>query len=146
MRVFKPLNYIPYIKKDAEQVLEDRFGWKSFKHKHHESRFTRFYEDFWLPKKFGYDKRKAHFSSLILTNQMTREDALIRIKSQELTDDFHEKEFNYIADKLDLSKNELQRIFDGKNKTFRDYRSKIKIINFGAKVLTKLGIENRLFR
>lgn len=146
MRVFKPLNYIPYIKKEAEQILEDRFGWKSFKHKHHESRFTRFYEDFWLPKKFGYDKRKAHFSSLILTNQMTRKDALIRIKSPELTDDFHKKEFNYIADKLDLSRDELQKIFDGKNKTFRDYRSKIKIINFGAKVLTKLGIENRLFR
>ena len=146
MRVFKPLNYVKYQKKEAEKLLKDRFGWKSFKHKHHESRFTRFYEDYWLPKKFGYDKRKAHFSSLILTNQMTRDDALIRIKNPELSDEFHEKEFNYIADKLDISRDELQRIFDGKNKSFLDYRSKIKIINFGAKVLTKLGIENRLFR
>lgn len=146
MRVFKPLNYVKYQKKEAEKLLKDRFGWKSFKHKHHESRFTRFYEDYWLPKKFGYDKRKAHFSSLILTNQMTRDDALIRIKKPELSDEFHEKEFNYIADKLDISRDELQRIFDGKNKSFLDYRSKIKIINFGARVLTRLGIENRLFR
>ena len=146
MRVFKPLNYIKYQKKEAEQLLKDRFGWKSFKHKHHESRFTRFYEDYWLLKKFGYDKRKAHFSSLILTNQMTRDDALTRIKKPELSDEFHEKEFNYIADKLDISRDELKRIFDGKNKSFLDYKSKIKIINFGAKVLTKLGIENRLFR
>ncbi len=64
MQVFYPLNLVPYIKKDVEQLLENKFGWQKFQHKHHESRFTRFFEDYWLPKKFGYEKRRAHFSSL----------------------------------------------------------------------------------
>jgi hypothetical protein len=88
MRVVKPLNYLPYLKGDAENVLINKFGWEPFQHKHHESRFTRFYEDFWLPRKFGFDKRRAHFSSLILTGQMTRNDALDRISRPELAEEF----------------------------------------------------------
>jgi hypothetical protein len=146
MQVFKPLNYVPYIKKDVEQFLFDRFGWESFQHKHHESRFTRFYEDFWLPRKFGYEKRRAHFSSLILTGQMTRDEALERVSKPELSEEFLQKEFDYVADKLDLTRADLQAIFDGKNKTFHDYKTKIKLIGLGAKVMSKLGLEKRLFR
>ena len=146
MEVFKPLNLVPYVKKDVEIFLTKKYGWQPFQHKHHESRFTRFYEDYWLPRKFGYDKRRAHFSSLILTGQMTRDEALIRISKPELTEDFLTKEFEYVAHKLGLSKDELVDIFQGKNKTFRDYKSKIKIINFGAKVMQILGLEKRLFR
>ena len=67
VRVVKPLNYVPYFKEEAMQELVDRFGWQKYAHKHYESRFTRFYEGYWLPTKFGYDKRRAHFSSVILT-------------------------------------------------------------------------------
>lgn len=146
MKVVKPLNLIPFIKKDAEVLLSERYGWEKYRHKHHESRFTRFYEDFWLPRKFGYEKRKAHFSSLILTGQMTRDEALERLSKPELSEDFLKKEFEYVADKLDLTVQELQDIFDGENRTFRDYKSKIGLVMLGAKVLQKLGIENRLFR
>lgn len=146
MQVFKPLNLVPFVKADAEKLLQDKFGWEPFQHKHHESRFTRFYEDFWLPKKFGYQKRKAHFSSLILTDQMTREEALERVSKPELSEEFLAKEFEYIADKLDLTKQELQDIFDGENKTFRDYKTKIKTIKAGAQLMQKLGLEKRLFR
>lgn len=146
MKVFKPLNLVPFVKVDAEKLLEEKFGWESFPHKHHESRFTRFFEDYWLPRKFGFDRRKAHFSSLILTGQMTREEALERIKKPELSEEFLKQEFKYIADKLDLTVDELQEIFDGENKTFHDYKTKIKTIALGTKVLTKLGIEKRLFR
>ena len=146
MKVFKPLNLVPFIKNDAEQLLYENYGWEKYKHKHHESRFTRFYEDFWLPRKFGFQKRKAHFSSLILTGQMTREGALERLSKPELSEDFLNKEFEYVADKLDLTKQELQDIFDGENKSFRDYPSKIKLIMLGAKIMDKLGLEKRLFR
>jgi hypothetical protein len=146
MQVFKPLNLVPYIKKDAEDLLEQKFGWERFQHKHHESRFTRFYEDYWMPRKFGFQKRKAHFSSLVLTGQMTREEALVRVAKPELSDDFLEKEFEYVANKLDISTAELQQIFEGENKTFHDYKTKIKLIGFGAKVMMKLGLEKRLFR
>ena len=67
------------------QMLVDRFGWQRYAHKHYESRFTRFYEGYWLPTKFGYDKRRAHFSSLILTEQMTRDEALRQIASRRTT-------------------------------------------------------------
>jgi N-acetyl sugar amidotransferase len=146
MQVFKPLNHIPFIKADAEKLLNEKFGWEPFQHKHHESRFTRFYEDYWLPRKFGYEKRRAHFSSLILTGQMTREEALDRISRPELSEEFLQKEFEYVADKLGITKEELQEIFDGKNKSFHDYRTKIKFIKLGATIMQKLGLEKRLFR
>lgn len=146
MQVFKPLNLVSFIKSDAEKLLIDKFGWEPFQHKHHESRFTRFYEDYWLPRKFGYDKRRAHFSSLILTGQMTRQEALIRISKPELSDDFLEKEFEYVAEKLDLKLSELRSIFEGDNLTFHNYKNKIKLINFGGNIMQKIGLEKRLFR
>ena len=146
MKVFKPLNLVPYNKNEVEKLLSDKYGWESFQHKHHESRFTRFYEDFWLPRKFGFEKRRAHFSSLILTGQMTREQALDRISRPELSEDFLLKEFEYVAEKLDLSKEELQHIFEGPNKTYREYKNKIGIIKLGSKIMMKLGLEKRLFR
>ena len=146
MQIVKPLNSIPYIKKDAELLLEKRFGWEKFQHKHHESRLTRFYEDYWMPKKFGYEKRRAHFSSLILTNQLKREDAIERISKPEMSEEFLKHEFEYVANKLGFTVQELQIIFEGKNKTFHDYKNKRAFIGFGASVMKLLGLEKRLFR
>ena len=146
MKVFNPCNYVTYIKKDVEDFLNKQYGWKKFQHKHHESRFTRFYEDFWLIKKFGFDKRKAHFSSLILTGQMTRNEALARLQKQEMSEDFIKNEFQYVASKLGMDINELQEIFKGKNKTYKDYKNKKWIIELGTKVLRFTGLEKRLFR
>jgi len=146
MKIIKPLNLVPYIKKDAEAELGQLFGWKSFQHKHHESRFTRFYEDYWMPRKFGYHKRRAHFSSLIMTGQMTRDEALERISRPEMDEHFLQQEFEYVANKLDLTVQELQDIFDGSNKTYKDYKNKRWLIGLGANVMRILGLEKRLFR
>jgi N-acetyl sugar amidotransferase len=146
MKVHHPLNLVPYIKKEAEDELEQRFGWQRFKHKHHESRFTRFYEDYWLSRRFGFDKRRAHFSSLIMTGQMTRDQALERIAKPEMDEHFLKQEFEYVAHKLDLTVDELQAIFKSPKKTFRDYKNKRDLIGFGASVMRELGIEKRFFR
>ncbi len=146
MEVVRPLNLVPYIKKDAEDELEARFGWQRFQHKHHESRFTRFYEDYWMPRKFGYHKRRAHFSSLIMTEQMTREEALDRLSRPEMDEHFLNQEFEYVANKLGLTVSELQEIFEGENKTYNDYKNKRWLIGLGANVLSRLGLERRLFR
>jgi N-acetyl sugar amidotransferase len=146
MQVVKPLNWVPYVKQDAEKELEERFGWQRFQHKHHESRFTRFYEDYWMPRKFGYEKRRAHFSSLIMTGQMSRKAALERIAKPELDDHFLKQEFRYVAHKLDLTEAELQELFEGKNKTYRDYKNKKSLIGLGASVMQRIGLEKRLFR
>ena len=141
-----PLNLVPFVKKEAEDELERLFGWQRFQHKHHESRFTRFYEDYWLPRKFGFHKRRAHFSSLIMTGQMTREQALKRISRPEMDEHFLQQEFEYVANKLDLTVDELQEIFEGENKTYRDYRNKRWLIGLGTNVLRWLGFEKRFFR
>ena len=146
MEIVKPLNMVPYIKKDAEETLGRLFGWQKFQHKHHESRFTRFYEDYWMPRKFGYHKRRAHFSSLIMTGQMTRDEALIRISRPEMDEHFLSQEFEYVASKLGLTVAELQKIFDGENKTYRDYKNKRWAIGVGANAMRWLGLEKRLFR
>lgn len=146
MEVVKPLNLIPYIKHEAEKLLVNKFGWEPYKHKHHESRFTRFYEDYWLPRKFGYEKRRAHFSSLILTGQMSREEALERISKPEMDELFLKQEFEYVANKLNLTKEELENIFNSPNRTYKSYRNKINIIKFGAKLMKIFGLEKRLFR
>jgi hypothetical protein len=146
MEVFKPLNFVPYIKADAEKLLAEKFGWQKFQHKHHESRFTRFYEDYWLPRKFGFEKRRAHFSSLILTGQMTREEALARIAKPEMSEQFLEKEFEYVAHKLDLTEEQLRELFNGPKKTYKDYNNKMNLIKLGSNVMRTLGLEKRLFR
>jgi N-acetyl sugar amidotransferase len=146
MEVVKPLNLVPFSKKDAEKLLNDKFGWEPYLHKHHESRFTRFYEDYWLPRKFGYEKRRAHFSSLILTGQMNRDDALKRISKPEMDELFLKQEFEYVANKLDLTNEELERIFNTPNLSYKSYRNKIGIIKLGAKLMKILGLEKRLFR
>lgn len=145
-RIVKPLNYIPYFKEPAMQELTDRFGWQKYAHKHYESRFTRFYESYWLPVKFGYDKRRAHFSSLILTKQMTREDALERIAQPAYDEATISQDFEYVATKLDLTVAELKQLLEGTNRSYRDYRNSMGLIEFGTKVLRATGEQRAIIR
>jgi N-acetyl sugar amidotransferase len=146
VRVVKPLNYVPYVKEEAMQELVDKFGWQKYAHKHYESRFTRFYEGYWLPTKFGYDKRRAHFSSLILTKQMSRDEALERISQKAYDDETITQDFEYVATKLGLTVSELQEIMKGENKTYRDYKSSMPLIELGTKVLRVLGVQRAIIR
>ncbi len=141
VRLVRPLNYIPYNKKDAIQLLVDKFGWKSYAEKHYESRFTRFYEGYWLPRKFGFDTRRVTYSSMILTNQMTREEALERLKTPPLDDAAAAQEFEYVATKLGVAVEELKGYFDAPVKTYRDYKSQAWLYALGAKALKLLGID-----
>lgn len=146
VRVVKPLNYFPYIKDCAMQELVDRFGWQKYAHKHYESRFTRFYEGYWLPTKFGFDKRRAHFSSLILTKQMARDEALDRVAKPAYDVETIDHDFEYIATKLDLSVAQLRDLMNGPNKSYRDYKSSMPVINFATQVLRVLGLQQAIIR
>lgn len=146
IQVVKPLNYFPYIKDEAMQELADVYGWQPYPQKHFESRFTKFYEGYWLPKKFGYDTRKVQYSSLILTGQMTREDALEKLKHPAIPDEEAKHDFEYIATKLGITVDELQRYFDQPNKTYKDYPNQESMFNLGAKVLKLLGVERSIKR
>ena len=146
IRVIKPLDRIPYFKEAAIKELNEKFGWQPYKHKHHESYFTRFFECYWLPEKFGYDKRRAHFSSLILTNQMTREDALKRVAEPEVDAATMEHDINFVCSKLGITREQLDEILKGKNKTFRDYKNKYWLITLGTRIMQLIGVEKRKFK
>jgi N-acetyl sugar amidotransferase len=141
IKVVRPLNMVEYDKAAAVKLLTGKFGWQPYPQKHFESRFTRFYEGYWLPKKFGFDTRKVQYSSLIVTNQMTRDEALERLKTPALDEATVRQEFEYVANKLEISTNELQGYLEAPNKTFRDYKSQEAIYMLGAKVMKVLGLE-----
>lgn len=141
IRVVRPLNYGPYIKQESMKLLEQKFGWQPYPQKHFESRFTRFYEGFWLPTRFGYDTRKVQFSSLIVTGQMTRAEALEKLREPPLDADTVRQEFEYVATKLGISTAELQGYLEMPKKTFRDYKSQESVYAVGAKVMRLFGLE-----
>lgn len=141
IKVVRPLNYFPYIKEEAKALLTEKFGWQPYPQKHFESRFTRFYEGYWLPKRFGYDTRKVQFSSLILTGQMTRDEALEKLKEPPLDEANVRQEFEYVATKLGISVDELQTYLNAPLKTHRDYQSQQSIYTIGAKIMRYFGLE-----
>ena len=141
IKLIRPLDFVPYNKDEAMQLLVDKFGYQKYPQKHFESRFTRFYEAYWLPKKFGYDTRKVQYSSLILTGQMTREEALENLSKPAYDPETISQDFEYIATKLGISVEELQSYMDAPNKTYKDYKSQERIYNMGAKVMRALGLE-----
>lgn len=146
VRVVRPLNYLPYIKEDAIRFLVDRFGWQRYAHKHHESRFTRFFEGYWQPTKFGFDKRRAHFSSLILTGQMTRDEALEALSMPACDPAVIAQDFEFVANKLGVSVDELNGLLQGPNHAHADYRTASSLINLGTVVMRAFGVQRAIIR
>jgi N-acetyl sugar amidotransferase len=141
VRMVKPLNYIPFYKMDAISLLEREYQWKPYPQKHFESRFTRFFESYWLPERFGFDPRRVQYSSLIMTGQMTREEAINKIKIPAYDPETIEDDINYIATKLGVSRQELQTYFTMPKKYYWDYKNQQNIFRIGAKVMNALGLE-----
>lgn len=146
VQVVRPLNYMPYSKELAINTLRDKYGWRAYPQKHFESRFTKFFEGYWMPTRFGYDTRKVQFSSLILTGQMTREEALGKLKVPAYDPETIDDEFAYIAKKLGISVEELRQYHTMPLKTYKDYRNQEALFNIGAKVLRAVGIERSIKR
>lgn len=146
IRVVAPLNFVPYDKEAAMQMLVTRFGWQRYPQKHFESRFTRFYEGYWLPTKFGYDTRKVQFSSLILTGQMTREQALAELAKPALDEQTASQDTHFVAAKLGISVAELQGYLHAPNRTFRDYASQHGVFWLGSRAMKLLHLEHAVKR
>tara|TARA_B110000003_G_C16628236_1_gene525652 strand:+ start:1017 stop:2165 length:1149 start_codon:yes stop_codon:yes gene_type:complete len=123
IQVIKALDYIPYIKADAINILKSKYDFESFTNKHAESSFTKFYEGYWLPARFGFDTRRITYSSQILTGQMSREDAIRSLKEPALNEIEIKNESNFVAKKLRISEKELQSYFLMPKKTYKDYKN-----------------------
>ncbi len=146
IQVLRPLNYLPYNKQIAIKTLSETYGWKSYPQKHFESRFTKFYEGYWLPTRFGYDTRRVQYSSLIVTKQMTRAEAIEKLKQPPYDPEKIEEEFEYIASKLEISVEELRRYHEMPLKSFRDYRNQEWLFDLGARAMKLLGLERAIKR
>jgi N-acetyl sugar amidotransferase len=140
VKVIKPLNLLPYTKASALALLEREYGWKPYPQKHFESRFTRFFEGYWLPTRFAFDVRRVQFSSLILTGQMTRDAALRELEKLPYDAASQSNDFNYVATKLDISTDELRRYHEMPKKYYWDYRNQERFFRLGSRVLAAAGL------
>lgn len=124
------LNYVDYSKMTAIEVLEKEYGWAYYGGKHFESRFTRFFQSYYLPKKFGYDKRRAHLSSLVMNKEMSREEAVAEIEKLPYDSALINEDLEYILKKLDITRAEWEEIMSAPCKTENDYKNSKKIRQF----------------
>ena len=141
VKVLKILDYIKYDKNTAQKELVDNYGWRPYPRKHFESRFTRYFEGYWLPSRFGFDTRRVQFSSLILTNQMSRKEAILALESPEFSESEALSESMYIAKKLKISLEELMGYKEIPKKYYYDYPNSEGFFRKGANLLQKWGLE-----
>ena len=129
-RLFNVLNYIDYDKEEAKKHLTQEFGFRDYGGKHHESIYTRIFQTYILPVKFGFDKRKCHYSSLILANQMTREHALKELVTPPYNPNTIGKDIEYLCKKFDLNREDFHSILEAPINTYEQitplWTSKVK--------------------
>lgn len=129
MRVHRPLELIDYTKDGAKKLLIEDLGWRDYGGKHYESVFTKFFQAHYLPTKFGYDKRLAHYASLVVSGQMTREQAQGELQKplydlQELGED---KAF-WIK-KMGITEVEYERVMADKPSFYTDFDNGEEFLN-----------------
>jgi len=123
------LNYLDYNKEKTKYFLIDKMGWEDYGWKHHESIYTRFYQGYILPKKFGYDKRKTHLSSLICSGEITRDNALEELKNEPYPLEMQEEDKEYFIKKFRLTLDEFEDIMKKPYKSYKDYPNSMFIYN-----------------
>lgn len=138
------LDLTDYKPSEARLKLEAEFGWRSYGDKHHESVFTRFYQGYILPKKFGIDKRKAHLSNLILTGEIDRDEALRALQLPHYDEDEQMRDKAYVSKKLGFSPGEFEEILRQPNRTHEEFgtdqveRARIAgLVTWGKRLLQK---------
>lgn len=146
MKRVYPLDYVVYNKPEVEVMLHEKYGWTRYENKHYENVFTRFFEGYYLPHKFGFDTRKNVCSNQILAGTMTREEALELLERPPYDPDLMEQDKEYVAKKLGITTEEFEKIIAGENKTPMDYKNSFWMIRLGVKICKYLGIENRNIR
>lgn len=127
------LNYLDYDKEKASEEMKKLYGWERVRVKHGESIWTRFYQCYILPKKFGIDKRRAHFSNLVLSGVMTREDALSDLETPIYKDNF-EEDRNIIFEKYRITEDEFETWMTQPNRSHSEFKSEKRLKEMYAKI------------
>lgn len=135
------LNDVPYSKTEAIDLLAREFGWEYYGGKHFESRFTKYFQSVYLPRKFGFDKRRAHLSCLVLNGEMTREQALEELAAPPYPEDQQREDEAYILKKLDIDPAEWQRILNAPPTPDDAYFSQQRLFNLAQRLLGQRGLD-----
>lgn len=143
VKTLQLLNYVPFTKKEMIETLVNEYGYEPYKQKHFEDLLTKFLEGWWLPTRFGYDIRKAQLSSLVVTGQMTRDEALTILKEPPLSEDEAKELFSQVAKKLEISEDELMSYYNLPKKYIK-YRNNEWAFKLGIKLYTILGLDKRV--
>ena len=141
MRTLRPLNFIPYNKEMAIKELEETIGWKNYGRKHGESIFTKVFQNDYLVRKYGYDKRKPHLSSLIVSGQLSRENALKELCKPLYDEREREVDLNDFCKKLRIIRHQYEEFVVGSTSTYYDYPNwefKYKIVKKVQTVVEKI--------
>lgn len=146
MRRVYPLDYVVYNKSEAEEFLHEKYGWEKYENKHYENVFTRFFEGYYLPHKFGFDTRKNVASNEILAGTLSREEALERLAQPPYDTDQMLQDKEYIAKKLGITTEEFDAIIEAPKHTPTDYKNSMWLIKLGITISKILGLENRNLR
>jgi len=128
LRTISILNYVDYEKKQAMETIQRELGWRPYGGKHHESIYTRFYQGYVLPRKFGVDKRYGHLSDMINAGQMDRESALREIQEPTYDPALQEQDLAYVTKKFGLTPEQFDAIMKAPVKSFRDYPNVFNVI------------------
>lgn len=137
------LNYMPYVKTEAKRAITEELGWRDYGGKHYESVFTRYFQGSYLPKKFGFDKRKAHLSSLIVSGQMSREEALAQLEQPDYPAELEKQDHEFIAKKLGLTVQQFDEIIAQPPVDHLEYPNSKWAFDLLIGLTDKLGIRRR---
>ena len=132
------LNYIEYNKEDVMEFLQKELDWEYYGGKHYESNYTKFYQSYILPEKFGVDKRYGHLSDLINAGQMSRPAALLELKKSSYHESTINSELSYVKKKLGLTDEQFAQMMSDPVKSFRDYRNSYEFVQFLRKLVNFL--------
>jgi hypothetical protein len=138
VRIVSVLNYVGYRKEDAMRLLQENLGWKNYGGKHHESIYTRFYQGYVLPRKFGIDKRYGHLSDLINAGQLTREEALREIQAPPYAEDLQREDLAYVIKKLGLTAGQFEEIMQAPKRSFREFRNSYAFVQVLRRTVNRL--------
>lgn len=140
------LDYMPYHYRDAKEQMTEGVGWRDYGGKHYESVFTRYFQGYYLPTKYGFDKRKAHLSSLILSGEITRDEALTQMKSSNYDENLCKQDHEFIAKKLGVTTAQLEEIFARPIVDHLAYPNMKKQWDFTRRMMSRAGALARKFR
>lgn len=115
------LNYVDYNKRESKSYIQKELGWRDYGGKHYESVFTRFFQGYILPTKFNMDKRRPHFSSLICSGQMTRDEALEEMQKPVYPEELFSEDYDLFLKKMRLTPEGFERIMQTPPKSYREY-------------------------